>query len=353
MARQQRYRERWQAHDIELRTEIDKEQSQWFQPPPPATRSLQILRQHRPHLLEETESERFDRLARGDAEAKADHRRALEQEIYSQLRFQPTLVAKSSQVVANSFTSSVDELYQDNRGKLARERMKRRVEEEESSKCTFRPEINSRSRQLIAQLEEEQTGGDSYDILYRMYNATPSSATASTGTSYRPRRQRITWDEPERMAQMLRLQALRKEEQRREELIAQELQELQACTFQPNLSTQSYFHKKQHHDEDDEPLVVVPGLGRHLELRALARRQREEAAEREKEVFSVPKVDRYRRAEDGSTIVQVCQPFVSVCWCVYDLIVICTLLLSRVSSFELKHAGVEKRNQSRHTFDQF
>eukprot|EP01039_Chlorochromonas_danica_P002013 gene2015-2196_t len=313
MTRQQRYRERWQAHDVELRTEIDKEQSQWFQPPPPATRSLQILRQHRPHLLEETESERYDRLAHGDAEAKANHRRALEQEIYSQLRFQPTLIAKSSQQsMTNSFTPSIEELYQDNRGKLARERIKHRVEEEESSKCTFRPEINSRSRQLIAQVEEEEQaggggGGDSYDILYRMYHATDTTATtaASTAaTSNRPRRQRVSWDEPERMAQMLRLQALRKEEQRREELIARELQELQACTFQPNLSTQSYFHKKQHHDEDDEPLVVVPGLGRHLELRALARRQREEAAEREKEVFSVPKVDRYRRAEDGSTIVQ-------------------------------------------------
>lgn len=46
------------------------------------------------------------------------------------------------------------------------------------------------------------------------------------------------------------------------------------------------------------------GLGRHLELRHLSIKQREEREEREREVFSVKGVDRLRRQEDGGTILR-------------------------------------------------
>ena len=54
---------------------------------------------------------------------------------------------------------------------------------------------------------------------------------------------------------------------------------------------------------DDEP-VVVRGIGRHLELRHLKNKLREEKLLRERQVFRVEHVERFRRPEDGSTIVR-------------------------------------------------
>ena len=46
------------------------------------------------------------------------------------------------------------------------------------------------------------------------------------------------------------------------------------------------------------------GLGRHLELRHLSIKQREEREEREREVFTVKGIERLRRQEDGGTILK-------------------------------------------------
>ena len=57
------------------------------------------------------------------------------------------------------------------------------------------------------------------------------------------------------------------------------LQELRECTFQPNVSL-----IKQAVPEPDGP-VIVRGLGRHLELKEMAKKKEEEKAAREEEVF--------------------------------------------------------------------
>ena len=54
---------------------------------------------------------------------------------------------------------------------------------------------------------------------------------------------------------------------------------------------------------DDEP-IVVRGIGRHLELRDLKNKLKEEKLQRERQVFRVEHVERFRRPEDGSTIVR-------------------------------------------------
>jgi len=52
--------------------------------------------------------------------------------------------------------------------------------------------------------------------------------------------------------------------------------------------------------------IVIKGLGRYLELKQMSLKQKAEAMRREKEAFQVKNVDKYRRIEDGSTIVEVC-----------------------------------------------
>jgi hypothetical protein len=113
---------------------------------------------------------------------------------------------------------------------------------------------------------------------------------------------RINMQEPEVMARDIRLHLRKKEEQRLTELKVREFEELRDCTFQPSIEHSLSSLDRQRRDTSP---VVIRGLGRHLELRHLSAKQKEDALQREKEVFSVKNVDKYRRAEDGSTLVQV------------------------------------------------
>ena len=116
----------------------------------------------------------------------------------------------------------------------------------------------------------------------------------------------VNMREPERMARNIRLKEKEKEERRREERVAREIEEMKECTFHPSISSHSHNASTRHAGQTSiQAPVVVRGLGRHLELRQLSVRQREEAERREREVFSVRRIEEFRRVEDGSTIVKV------------------------------------------------
>jgi hypothetical protein len=68
---------------------------------------------------------------------------------------------------------------------------------------------------------------------------------------------------PEKMAREIRLREMEKEEKRREELLAREIDEMRECTFQPQ--TNSYSRLAAAKKASTKP-VVVRGLGRHMEL---------------------------------------------------------------------------------------
>jgi hypothetical protein len=53
--------------------------------------------------------------------------------------------------------------------------------------------------------------------------------------------------------------------------------------------------------------VVIKGLGRHLELKRMSIKKKEDMEAREKEVFGVKNIHKYKRPEDGSTIIKVTQ----------------------------------------------
>jgi hypothetical protein len=118
----------------------------------------------------------------------------------------------------------------------------------------------------------------------------------------------VNLSEPERMSRNIREQQAAKEAKRREELIAREMEEMKECTFQPFIKSNQSNRPFNRGVPDKKP-VVVRGLGRHLELKHLSLRQREEAYRREIEVFTVKNIDSFRRGEDGSTIVKVRSSF--------------------------------------------
>ena len=109
---------------------------------------------------------------------------------------------------------------------------------------------------------------------------------------------RINMKNPDKTARDIRLGLLQKEERRHAQLVAKEVEELKECTFQPTVK--AYVPTRYN---ESKP-VIIRGLGRHLELQHLSVKQREEASQREIDAFTVKNVDKYRRPEDGSTIVK-------------------------------------------------
>ena len=105
----------------------------------------------------------------------------------------------------------------------------------------------------------------------------------------------------------IKLANQQKEKKRREELISREIEELQNCTFQPTLN-QSFAAAASHSNastsaKSSDP-IVIKGLNRHLELRQLSEKLKKEEKEREFNAFHVRDVDKFRRQEDGATIVK-------------------------------------------------
>jgi hypothetical protein len=184
--------------------------------------------------------------------------------------------------------------------------------------CTFQPKINQKSKKMMEPNE--------YDQLYQEYlqdfqvvgydqlaagegvgagvgvggQTTPLSISSSR-TKNIFRNQRINFQEPEKMLVEIQQHMLAKEAKRREKLIAKEIEEIQNCTFIPNLQ---YTRQYRPETEEDDP-ILVRGLGRYLELKDMAQRIKQEQNLREQQAFHVVHVDKYRRAEDGSTIIKV------------------------------------------------
>ena len=126
----------------------------------------------------------------------------------------------------------------------------------------------------------------------------------------RTRNKRLNIQEPERMMHDIKIHQLKKEEKSRNEIIIKEINELQECTFKPSLTNSFLSYEKQRKNSDnyedkEESPVVIRGLGRYLELKYLSKKQKEEALERERNAFNVKNIEKYRRPEDGSTIVEV------------------------------------------------
>jgi hypothetical protein len=93
-----------------------------------------------------------------------------------------------------------------------------------------------------------------------------------------------------------------REEWRKNELFTREIRELSQCSFKPRVASPPKL--------TTDP-IVVRGLNRFLELRAMSIQRKREAEQRDKEAFRVTNVDQYRDRITGHTLVQVWWYFIS------------------------------------------
>lgn len=270
----------------------------WFQPEV-SKKTHKILSEKRPDIMHEDAKSRSQRMAYEEMSKIENHRKELEKEIYQQVTFEPEIDPISKLFGRKS---TIQELYENPRGKQRLEQVRQRLEQEINEACTFTPKLNQKSRQLAEPDEYEQLylryQQDLHQRGYMENDMNASNQSQQAVNTSKNRISRINMKEPEKMAEDIKLKALQKEEARRNDLIMKELRELEECTFHPNL----YSYPPAYQPEKP---IVVKGLARHMELRQLSNKMKEEAALREYEVFHVSNVEKFRRPEDGLTMVEV------------------------------------------------
>lgn len=261
-------------------------------------------------------------------------RRKKEKELYGAMTFVPDMDPLSRAI---GRTRGLQELTENRTGERVRAIARMTVERIQESECTFRPQINpypssshdsrgaanrrcnadpvpscwaesyfSRSHEVHGDTAE--TDEDSLNPIAHYWLSSPGNLRLQSQPDNDKQQDQlrscaVNPREPDRMAHNIRQHQVEKEESRRAELAAREIEEMKECTFQPSIA--SYPAGGSGSAKRSSAPVLVRGLGRHLELKHLSLKQREETERREKEVFSVKNIDQFRRVEDGSTIVKV------------------------------------------------
>lgn len=185
-------------------------------------------------ILGETNQERYERLSAEDAARREELAASLAEEHYGKYPFQPKVTEPAKRQISGSFPAH-KRLSNDNSKEVAREEVKRQLAQAEGQECTFQPKIN---RHLCP-----KRSGSPEELIDRI-------------DEFRQRREALA-------------------QQRKH---AEDLRELSECTFQPAVkrTSPSTFQRGP---------VVVRGLGRHLELSELRRRQHAEFQEKAQRVF--------------------------------------------------------------------
>ncbi|GIL80181.1 hypothetical protein Vretimale_12978 [Volvox reticuliferus] len=179
---------------------------------------------------------RLSKLAYEDVQRSAALRDALEQHHYGQFTFTPAINPRSRRIGRRH---SLTDLYRDEERQAKLERLAAAAEVERAAECTFRPNINQRS----ASLGRQRRG---------------SLVLASV--------------DGHEQANKLRSSILT------EARALKEYEELKECTFTPAINRTV--------PKPNGP-IAVPGLGRHMELRELARKKREAEDARKAEVWNL------------------------------------------------------------------
>ena len=301
----------------------------WFKPE--IGQSTNIIAMKRPDQLRETAEERAHRMSHETASGIEERRRKKVQELYGALTFAPEIDPLSRAI---GRTRGLQELTENRSGQRVRDIARMTAERIQESECTFRPYINpyrdsrtsdERRRNVDStptcwtedrfsnftdghgELEEDIDGDSLNPIGYYKHSAGGSIGLRS-GQLHGKRPDHCgpstsNLQKSCRMADNIRQHQIEREEKRRADLVAREIEEMKECTFQPSVA--NYPTGGPRGANHNAAPVLVRGLGRHLELKFLSLKQREEAERREKEVFSVRNIDHFRRVEDGSTIVKV------------------------------------------------
>ena len=298
------YDKKSRENSTQLKRQEDSKQEKWFKPQV-ASKTDEIIAMHRPELLNESSGQRDTRLSHEDSLAREKRRKEIEQIVYGGITFAPTIDPLSR---ALGRESDLNELYENTRGKRVKDLARKKLEDERSKHCSFKPKIVE-----YRSVGHSASSGDEYNFSWTTdcpveewgRNARAASKASASNNPRTDRdqdnegyiRSTINLKQPEKMAREIRRQLQDREEYRQGELAAREIEELAPCTFHPQIPTYIPPHL-------DEP-VVVRGIGRHLELKHLKEKLRTDKAAREEEVFKVRHSERFRKAENGATIIEV------------------------------------------------
>jgi len=199
-----------------------------------------LMHSKRVSRLGETPEERVARLAILDTREKEAKQAAAEENYHKQFTFKPRL----SQTARKKEPTPLDDLVANPKGAEIRAAMEAAAREAFAAECTFEPNAGNRH-------------GDAAPRPFQVNFAEGNGITARI-REYRREKE-------------ICLQEARKEK---------EVKEMEACTFQPNAG-----RKKSKPAKSPNVVEVIPGLGRHLELRKRAKQMEDEARAREARVF--------------------------------------------------------------------
>ena len=180
--------------------------------------------------------DKIERWALHDKQRQIEERNAMAEEYYSQFTFQPQVNPISSRIAK---AHSLDELVVNERGSQCLQEAIQDMEEEFKRDCTFEPKFM------------------------------PSAVERKSHFDFHDSDNLLIAIEQDRQRRKRNIEQKRKQTQN---------EKLRECTFEPKFMTKD---KKVNMDKP----VAIRGLGRHLELRDLARRKEEEKKNREEEVF--------------------------------------------------------------------
>jgi hypothetical protein len=208
------------------------------------------------HHIHENEQERLERLAFGDGSHRQASRQRLIHEHYDDYTFVPVISDTSRRLayaaeMAAAQRAAHGGISEPRHGEAAYTSTVAAVEREFASQHTFQPQLSSRS---VAIAHEMVHRGDRISLQ-------PNS------------------DDLQHITDHVSTQRQLRESKRQAAQRAQQLAELQQCTFEPSIS-------KSTPKQPTGP-VVVRGLARFMERKQLARKLEAEQQERERQVFFV------------------------------------------------------------------
>ena len=206
----------------------------------------EVLTLTRPERMLEAQGARVERLGKEEVFRKNTELAKAQETHFSQFSFQPEINAESR---ARGRAHTIEELKNNERGARAKLKAAAIVEAEFISKHPFRPV-------LVATDAPPSPGGGKGNTIVARICVTSDPEHVS-----------------ERVAEVIAAQEAKREAARKRA----EFDELKLCTFVPETAvSKTSLAKMKQSAEIDGGVVVVRGLGRHLELKELSRHMEEE-----------------------------------------------------------------------------
>ncbi|KAL3660657.1 hypothetical protein V7S43_014411 [Phytophthora oleae] len=260
-----------------------------------------VLKHLRPDRCTESSQQKLYRLTYNDQREVELKKHRLREEQFGKYTFKPEINPVSK---ALGRSSTLDELshpviglqHDPSESKRSPPQERKNPDDSSTSRVALRQYFaNKRFRSRVA-LEMEEASKAECTFHPNLNTSKPRNGSASTNKIYNrePRsRKKLEW-QSENLLHLIEAERQKKAEDIEAKRNAQELKELEECTFQPNLLKPSRRGKLSskgspsppHDNGAEEKPVIVRGLGRFLELKDLARKQQAEQKQREQKVFA-------------------------------------------------------------------